>query len=259
MISAALNPVVSPALARAGIQHAFFTREGGVSEGLYAGLNGGIGSADQPSHVAENRARMAAHLGVPPENLLSLYQIHSASALHVRERWAPTDRPQADGMVTQVPGLALAVGAADCGPILFADPGAGVIGAAHAGWKGALGGVLEATLAAMETAGAQRRRIIAATGPMLSQAHYEVGPEFLATFIANDPGNRRFFRPGAREGFPHFDLPGFIRHRLATAGVGTIEDCGLCTYADEARFYSYRRKTHRNEPDYGRLIAAIRL
>lgn len=252
-----ISPVLSPALSQAGIRHAFFTREGGVSEGVYAGLNGGIGSGDRPENVAENRARMARYMGVAPENLLSLYQIHSATALPVREIWSRENRPQADAMVSVTPGIALGVGAADCGPILFADPEARVVGAAHSGWKGAIGGVLESTIAAMEREGARRGRIIVAMGPMLSQAHYEVGPEFLAAFLAENPDNHRYFRDGPRPDYPHFDLPGYIAGRLERAEVGTIENLGLCTYADEQRFYSYRRKTHRNEPDYGRLIAAV--
>lgn len=254
-----VNPVLSPALSKAGIRHAFFTREGGVSEGVYAGLNGGIGSNDAPEAVSENRARMARYLDVAPEQLLSLYQIHSPTALRVTEPWAREDRPQADAMVTVKPGIALGIGAADCGPILFADPVAGVVGAAHSGWKGAVGGVLESTIAAMEAEGAKRSRLIVALGPMLSQANYEVGPEFRATFLAENAANDRFFREGPRAGYPHFDLPGYIVSRLERADVGKIENLALCTYADEARFYSYRRKTHRNEPDYGRLIAAIRL
>ncbi len=254
-----LSPVLSPALHAAGIRHAFFTREGGVSEGVYAGLNGGIGSADRPEHVAENRARMARYLGVQPENLLSLYQIHSPVALTVTDPWSRENRPQADAMVTTTAGIALGVGAADCGPILFADPEARVVGAAHSGWKGAIGGVLEATIVAMERVGARRSRLIVALGPMLSQENYEVGPEFRATFLNESAGNARFFREGTREDHPYFDLPGYIVSRLEAADVGTIENSALCTYADEARFYSYRRKTHRNEPDYGRLIAAIRV
>lgn len=254
-----LSPVLSPALTRAGIRHAFFTREGGVSEGVYAGLNGGIGSNDKPEHVMENRARMAGYLDVPADNLLSLYQIHSPLALRVSEAWPREHRPQADAMVTVKPGIALGVGAADCGPILFADAEAGVVGAAHSGWKGAIGGVLEATIAAMEAEGARRSRMIVALGPMLSQANYEVGPEFKSAFLAENVDNTRYFREGARDGYSHFDLPGYIVGRLERARVGEIENPALCTYADEARFYSYRRKTHRNEPDYGRLIAAIRL
>lgn len=254
-----VNPVLSPALTKAGVRHAFFTREGGVSEGVYAGLNGGLGSGDKPENVAENRVRMAGYLGVGADSLLSLYQIHSPITLRVTEPWPRSERPQADAMVTVKPGIALGVGAADCGPILFADPDAGVVGAAHSGWKGAIGGVLESTIAAMEAEGARRGRMIVALGPMLSQANYEVGPEFRDAFLAENPGNLRHFREGAREGYPHFDLPGYIVGRLERAGVGVIDNLALCTYADEARFYSYRRKTHRNEPDYGRLIAAIRL
>lgn len=259
MVQSPLTPVLSSRLMQAGLRHAFFTREGGVSQGVYAGLNGGIGSADDPALVVENRGRMADYLGVPRSHLLSLYQIHSPNVLVVEEPWEPHQRPQADAMVTTKPGIAIGVGAADCGPILFADPEAKVIGAAHSGWKGAIGGVLEATLDAMERLGARRGRTIVALGPMLSQENYEVGPEFESQFLAADPANRRFFRPGVRAGYPHFDLPGYIVHRLETAGAGQIENLGLCTYADETRFYSYRRKTHRNEPDYGRLIAAIRL
>lgn len=253
-----LNPILSPALAKSGIRHAFFTREGGVSQGLYAGLNGGIGSNDDPALVAENRQRMAEWLGVEPSHFLSLYQVHSPDVLHVTGPW-PGERPKADGMVTATPGLALAVGAADCGPILYADPQAKIVGACHSGWKGAIGGVLESTIEAMERLGAHRSRMTVALGPMLSQANYEVGPEFRDTFLAHDPANVDFFRPGTRETHPHFDLPGYIARRLEKAGVAQIEDCGLCTYADEQRFYSYRRMTHRGEKDYGRLLAAIRL
>ena len=225
------DPVLSPALRELGIRHAFFTRAGGVSEGVYAGLNGGLGSGDSPAHVAENRARMARWLGVAPSHFLSLYQIHSP-----KEPWPTAERPQADAMVTATPGIALAVGAADCGPILFADKAAGVVGAAHSGWKGAIGGVLEATLDAMEALGAHRSAITVALGPMLSQQNYEVGPEFQAQFLAEDAGNADFFRAGVKPGHPMFDLPGFIARRLERAGAGHVEDCGRCTYADEARF-----------------------
>lgn len=253
------TPILSPALTRAGIRHAFFTREGGVSSGVYASLNGGIGSNDDPAAVRENRRRMAEHLGVVPEAFLSLYQIHSAIALTVDTPWPQAERPQADAMVTVKPGIALGVGAADCGPILFADPVVGVVGAAHSGWKGAIGGVLESTIEAMERLGAQRKRMIVALGPMLSQENYEVGPEFQAQFLAERAENARFFRAGMRENHPHFDLPGYISARLERAGIGEIDKLDLCTYADPQRFFSYRRKTHLNEPDYGRLIAAIRL
>lgn len=252
-----LTPLTSPALKAVGIRHAFFTRQGGVSTGLYASLNGGIGSDDDKAAVAENRARMAGHLGVEPTHFLSLYQIHSPTCLTVTQPWPAGERPQADAFVTRRKGIALGIGTADCGPVLFADPKMQIIGAAHAGWKGAKGGVLEATIAAMEELGARRERIIAALGPMLSQTNYEVGPEFLAQFLAEDAANIRFFRAGEKVDHPHFDLPGYISMRLARAKVGTIEDMAFCTYADEARFYSYRRKTHRGEADYGRLISAI--
>lgn len=255
-------PLFSPALKAAGLRHAFFTRQGGVSKGIYASLNGGIGSEDDKADVAENRARMAAHLGVMPDHLVSLYQIHSPTCLEVTQPWGAGERPQADAMVTRKKGIALGIGTADCGPVLFADPKVQVIGAAHSGWKGAKGGVLEATIDRMEALGARRERIIAVLGPMLSQKNYEVGPEFLANFLAEDAANIRFFAKngqglGEKADHPLFDLPGYISMRLARAGIGTIEDLAFCTYADPERFYSYRRKTHLREADYGRLISAI--
>lgn len=253
------RPILSHTLAEAGIRHAFFTREGGVSTGLYAGLNGGLGSADDAAAVAENRRRMARWMGVEPEAFLSLYQIHSPDVVRVTTPWALDARPKADAMVTARPGIALAIGTADCGPILFADPSAQVVGAAHAGWKGARGGVLEATIDAMEQLGARRSGIHVVLGPMLSAANYEVGPEFQEAFLADDVAHARFFKPGSRANHPHFDLPGYIAHRLHRAGIQSIEDCARCTYAEEALFYSYRRKTHRGEADYGRLMASIRL
>lgn len=251
--------IEAPALSCPGIRHAFFTREGGVSEGPYASLNGGTGSADDPSRVAENRARMAARLDVAAQKLVSVRQIHSAHAVVVERPWSPDGRPEGDGMVTKVPGIALGIATADCGPVLFADHQAGVIGAAHAGWRGALGGILEATIVAMEGLGAQRRRIVAVLGPTISGAAYEVGPEFAATFQKADPANGRFFRPHGCEGHALFDLPSYIGARLKAADIGAFSDLGLCTYADEARFFSFRRTTHRGEADYGRLIAAIAL
>jgi len=241
------------------IRHAFFTREGGVSTGLYGSLNGGLGSSDDPAHVAENRRRMTDQLGLPPDALVSLHQVHSPEAVVVERPWSRDERPRADGMVTRMPGLALGITTADCGPVLFADAKAGIIGAAHAGWRGALGGVIEATLAAMETLGAGRRRTVAVLGPMIRQDAYEVGPELVEQFRQADGANERFFRPAERNGHALFDLPGYLRARLAAAGVGEVADLGLCTYADEKRFYSYRRATHRGEPDYGRLISAIAL
>jgi hypothetical protein len=250
----------APALsAISGIRHGFFTRDGGVSEGVYATLNGGVGSNDQPSRVRENRARMAAALDVAPERLLTAYQIHSPDVVVAGQPWPYHTRPRADAIVTKTPGLAIGVSTADCGPVLFADPQARVIGAAHAGWRGALAGVLEATLGAMETLGAERSRISAALGPMIRQPSYEVGPELVARFVAADRQNARFFSSATRAGHSLFDLPGFIAHRLETAGIGQIEDLGHCTCADPARFFSYRRTTQRSEPDYGRHINAIAL
>jgi YfiH family protein len=238
------------------LRHAFFTRQGGVSEGLYASLNGGLGSNDAQGAVAENRARMCAQLGLPAPNLVSLYQVHSADVVTVEAPFA--ERPKADAMVTRVPGLALGIATADCGPILFADPENRVVGAAHAGWKGALGGVVEATVAAMERLGAERETIVAVLGPTISQGNYEVGADFVARFRDEVPDSERFFAEG-REGHAQFDLPAFILARLAEARVGEATALGLCTYADPERFYSFRRTTHRSEPDYGRLISAIAL
>jgi YfiH family protein len=240
------------------VRHAFFTRQGGVSEGLYATLNGGLGSSDDPARVRENRRRMAADLGVAPDRLVSVYQVHSADAVIVENPW-PSERPKADGMAAAVPGLALAITTADCGPVLFADPHAGVIGAAHAGWRGALTGVLEATLAAMERLGARREKTVAVLGPTISAEAYEVGPDLIAQFTNQDPAYERFFRANGRPGHAHFDLAGFVRARLEAGNIGEFADVGLCTYADEARFYSFRRATHRREPDFGRLISAIAL
>lgn len=252
--------VSSPSLeALPGIRHAFFTREGGVSQGIYATLNGGRGSADSDAHVIENRLRMTATLGVADGRLATPHQIHSPFAVVAVEPWAKGEAPQADAVVTSVPGLAIGIGTADCGPILFADTDAGVIGAAHAGWKGALGGVLDGTVQAMEKLGARRSSITAALGPCLRQQSYEVGAEFVAAFQSADAANTRFFIPGTADGKSMFDLGGYIVSRLLPLGLARVEDLGLDTYADEARFFSYRRATHRNEPDYGRLIAAIAL
>lgn len=237
----------------AGFRHAFFTREGGVSEGVYASLNGGVGSRDMPDAVAENRRRMTSHLGA--RAMLTPYQIHSATCIAVSRDW--TSRPRADALATGTPGLALGVTGADCGMILFADPQARVIGAAHAGWKGAFEGVLEATLATMETLGGARAAIVAVLGPTISKASYETGPEFKARFVERDPAYGSFFTPAPRDAHHMFDLPGFIGHRLRAAGVGRFVSLDLDTYADEARFFSYRRATHRGEPDYGRQISAI--
>ena len=240
-----------------GLRHAFFTRDGGVSGGLYASLNGGVGSSDDPGNVAENRRRMAEQIGVTPENFLSVWQIHSPDAVVASGPW-PGERPRADAIVTRTEGLAISATAADCGPILFVDPNARVIGAAHAGWKGALTGVLESTVAAMEKLGAERSGIVAAIGPLIRQPSYEVGGEFVERFIEADAENAGYFLPSTREGHAMFDLAGFIRMRLENAGVLMIDDIGVDTYSDE-RFYSYRRSVHRKEPDYGRHVHAIAL
>lgn len=242
-----------------GIRHAFFTREGGVSEGVYGSLNGGVGSKDEPARVAQNRARMAARIGVAPERLLVPFQIHSADALTVSEPWAPDDRPRCDGLVTREAALALGVTGADCGMLLFADAKAGVIGACHAGWKGAFTGMIEATVAAMAAQGARRADIHIALGPAIGPQSYEVGPEFSARFIAEDAGHARFFAPSPRDGHSMFDLQGFIAMRVERLDVASFEALGVDTYADETRCFSYRRSVHRQEPDYGRLVSAIAL
>ncbi len=255
-----LQPIEIAALSgMTGLAHGFFTRAGGVSDGLYGSLNCGIGSHDERPRVLENRARVARHLGTGPDRLLTCHQIHSATALLVTEPWQVDAQPKADALVTRTPGLALAALAADCAPLLFADPVARVVAAAHAGWKGALGGIVEATLDTMETAGARRADIVAAIGPCISQPAYEVGPEFQAAFTAKQPDYARYFSIPAGEQRAHFDLPGFIAHRLTAAGVRGIHLSGVCTYADPNRFFSYRRTTHAGEADYGRQISAIML
>jgi hypothetical protein len=239
-----------------GLGHAFFNREGGVSDGIYAGLNGGLGSNDDPAAVAENRRRMAAQMGVPPSHFLSVHQIHSPDAVVATGPWQGASRPRADAIVTGTKGLAIGITAADCGPLLLVDPNARVIGAAHAGWKGALTGIVESTVEAMEKLGAERAGIVAAIGPLIRQPSYEVGNEFVERFMEQDAENALFFLPAAREGHAMFDLAGFIRKRLENAGVLVIDDIGIDTYSDE-RFFSYRRSVHRREPDYGRHVHAI--
>ena len=253
--AAELNPVTAPALAGNNIRHGFFTREGGVSEGIYRGLNTGIGSSDEREKVLENRSLVASRLQVPAQNLATLYQIHSNSVLEI-DRPPSGERPKSDALVTATPGIAIAVLTADCGPVLFADAENGVIGAAHAGWKGATGGILENTVVAMEALGAKRENIRAVLGPTISQANYEVGPEFVDRLAALDPANDRWLAPSGNEGRAMFDLPGYIVSRLQGFGIAA-EWTGECTYADEDRFFSYRRTTHRKEPDYGRQISAI--
>lgn len=236
--------------------HGFFTRRGGASSGVFVGLNCGAGSSDQADAVQVNRTRVARAMDVEFDSLVLVRQVHSADVATVH---APLDdAPRADALVTATPGLALAILTADCQPVLFADHDAGVIGGAHAGWKGALNGILEATVAAMERLGARRDRIIAVIGPSISQPNYEVGPEFLAGFVADDPDHCRFFVPG-RDDRLHFDLPGFGLSRLRAAGIGRAEWTGHCTYGDPQRFYSYRRSVHMKQADYGRLISTIRL
>jgi hypothetical protein len=241
-----------------GLRHAFFTREGGVSEGIYAGLNGGLGSNDDPQNVAENRRRMATQMGVAPDRLLSVHQLHSPDAVVANAPWEGASRPRADAIVTRTEGLAISITAADCGPVLLVDPNARVIGAAHAGWKGALTGILESTIETMEKIGAERGGMVAAIGPLIRQHSYEVGREFVERFIDADADNAIFFLPSRREAHSMFDLAGFIRMRLENAGVLMIDDLGLDTYSDE-RFFSYRRSVHRKEPDYGRHVHAIAL
>jgi len=239
------------------LRHAFFTREGGVSTGVYTSLNGGTGSNDDPAAVQRNRALMAEALGVSEPQLLVPYQIHSADVVIARDVWQ--ERPRVDGVVTNVPGLAIGVTGADCGMILFADTQAHVIGACHAGWKGALTGVLENTLSKMEELGAKRSAISAVLGPTIGAKSYEVGPEFVARFEQDEKEAQRFFAKSPRDGHAMFNLPAFIAMRLQRAGVGRFHDLALDTYADEARFFSYRRTTHREEADYGRLVSAIAL
>ena len=240
-----------------GIRHGFFTRQGGVSRGLYASLNCGAGSRDDRVAVIENRSRVASHLGSALGDVQTVYQVHSPDVVVVDRLVAREELPQADALVTARRGLAIGVLTADCTPVLFADPAARVVGAAHAGWKGALGGVLEATVSAMERLGARRERIRAALGPSISQQAYEVGREFEAEFLAQDQGCARFFRRASREARPHFDLPGYVASELQKTGVGVVESAAHCTFGNESLFFSFRRTTHRSEPDYGRQISAI--
>jgi hypothetical protein len=245
-------------LTTSGIRHGFFTRRGGVSTGIYASLNVGGGSRDERTHVSANRERAMAAFALPGSALITAYQVHSATALTVAGPW-PDAPPQADGLATDRPGVALGILTADCTPILFADADAKVIGAAHAGWRGALGGIGEATVTAMESLGAVRRRICAAIGPCIGPASYEVGPEFPSPFIASDPASERFFAPAARTGHFMFDLPSYVSHRLTNLGLGAVETLRFDTCADEDHFFSYRRSCLRNEPDYGRGLSAITL
>ncbi|MBC9034756.1 peptidoglycan editing factor PgeF [Sphingomonas sp. JC676] len=244
---------VTRAKALDGIAHGFVGRRGGVSSGILAGLNVGTGSQDDPALIAENRRR-ATEAVLPGGRLVTVFQVHSPDAVIATEPFA--ERPHADAVVTDRPGLALGILTADCAPVLFADAQAGVIGAAHAGWKGAVGGVTDSTIAAMEKLGARRERIAAAIGPCIARASYEVNQDFFTRFAEADPANERFFADG-KPGHYQFDLEAYVAHRLAAAGIRTVEALGLDTYAHEDRFYSFRRSTHRGEPDYGRQISII--
>jgi len=251
--------IAAPSLAViAGVAHGFFGRTGGVSSGIYASLNCGFGSGDERADVAENRARVARAMGVAPGALLTLYQVHSPDVVTVR---SPEDvaGARADAMVTATPGLALGVLTADCAPVLFVDPQAAVVGAAHAGWGGAFRGVIEATIGAMEALGARRDRVVAAIGPCIAQASYEVGPEFLDRFVAAEAASARFFVPSDRAGHHRFDLPAYALERLRRAGVAGATWLGRDTCAEPDAFFSYRRSEHRAEGDYGRQISAIAL
>ncbi len=253
-----LQPIEATALANSKrIRHGFFTRPGGVSEGLYAGLNCGPGSSDVPANVVENRARVARHLGGTNSDVATLYQIHSPIAVAIDAPFAPDQRPKADAIVTATPGLVIGVLTADCAPVLFADPEAGVVGAAHAGWRGAVGGILEATITEMENLGARRNCIIAAIGPAINQVSYEVGPDFEAALLKSCADNKIFLSRKSPDEKAHFDLPGYVETRLRKSGVAEVERQSPCTYLNESMFFSFRRSQHRSEPDYGRQISAI--
>jgi YfiH family protein len=253
-----LNPITHPLLDKAGVRHGFFTRQGGVSEGLYAGLNAGVGSKDDPTAVAENRRRVAEWMGGVNDDLCGCYQIHSAVARVAEAGWKG-ERPEGDAVVSAVRGPIASVLTADCAPVLFADAEAGVVGAAHAGWKGALGGIIHSTVAAMEALGALPERMVAVVGPCIAQASYEVGADYQERFARHDPGSERFFAPGATGDKRLFDLPGFVLWRLEQSGVGDAAWTGDDTRADAGRFYSNRRAFLAEEPDFGRLISTISL
>ena len=252
----ALEPITHPLLDRAGVRHGFFTRQGGVSAGLYEGLNTGVGSKDDPAAVAENRRRVADHLGGVPDDLAACYQIHSAVARVAEAGWRG-DRPEGDATVTATPGVICAVLTADCAPVLLADTGAGVVGAAHAGWKGALGGIVHSTVTAMEALGARPDRMVAVVGPCIAQASYEVGADFQDRFDHHDPGSGRFFAPDETADKRLFDLPAYVLWRLDQAGVGEAAWTGDDTRTNPDRFFSNRRAYLNGEPDFGRLMSAI--
>ncbi|MDE1148494.1 MAG: peptidoglycan editing factor PgeF [Azospirillaceae bacterium] len=247
------------ALARPGIRHGYFGRRDGVSTGLYAGRNVGYGSNDEVELVRENRARVTRDLDLPAKALVTVHQIHSPTVAVVDQPWPREQAPQADALVTRRPGVALGILTADCVPVLFADPAAGVVGAAHAGWKGAFTGVLEATVKAMADLGADPARIVAGVGPHIGRDSYEVGPEFKARFVEADAANDRFFSPGRRPDHPLFDIGAYVGHRLAGIGLAQVVHTGHDTVEEEDEFFSYRRATLRKEPDYGRHISVIAL
>ena len=249
--------IIAPDLQREGLAHGFFTREGGYSTGIFASLNCGLGSGDDISVVQKNRSVVAAQVGVAADHLISGYQMHGAKVAVVAGPMR--ERPQVDGLVSNTPGVALGILTADCGPILFADGEAQVIGACHAGWKGALLGVTRSTVTAMENLGAKRERIVAVLGPTISRANYEVGPEFPQPFLAADASAVKYFTPSVNMSHYMFDLQQFILDSLRGLGLAKVSGLGVCTYADEQRFFSYRRATHAHEKDYGRLLSAISL
>ena len=251
--------IENPDLKHPSIAHGFFGRQGGYSEGLFASLNCGLGSGDDRATVVRNREVVAKALGGLEPQIVTTFQVHSAEAVIVTKPWTHDERPKVDGMVTNVAGIILGSLTADCGPVLFADKGAGVIGCAHAGWKGALTGITDATVLKMESLGAARANIVAVLGPTISKDAYEVGPEFSQRFIVASAENRSFFKDSVKKNHHMFDLPGYLTSRMKAFGVSTVIDCGHCTYARKQDYFSYRRATHEHEKDYGRQIAAITL
>ena len=252
-----IEAIQAAALADSNIIHGFFTKNGGVSGGIYSSLNTGLGSKDQHTLILENRRRVAENMQVPEKNLLTVNQIHSTEVVEVQECWSVDAAPQADGLVTNKPGIALAICTADCGPVLFADKINGIIGATHAGWRGAINGILEHTISIMESLGAKRTQITASLGPTISANAYEVGSEFVEQFLTQTPANETFFQPATKPNHSMFDLPAYIVNQLNHAGIGTVSNIDQCTYSHPETFYSYRRMLHNNEQDYGRLMSAI--
>jgi YfiH family protein len=242
-----------------GVAHGFFGRQGGHSRGIFASLNCGLGSGDDRETVLRNREVVAKALGGREPQIVTTHQVHSAEAVVVTKPWPHDERPKVDGMVTKVPGLILGSLTADCGPVLFSDHRAGVIGCAHAGWKGALTGVTDSTVLKMEELGAKRENIVAVLGPTISKAAYEVGPEFIQRFVDASAGNKIYFTDSVKKGHYMFDLPAYLSVRMKSFGIGTVIDCGRCTYTRAEEYFSYRRATHAHEQDYGRQIAAITL